>query len=179
MDPLSLAVIVSMESYSRDGAKPLPGACDLTSGADLADVLGTLGHRAELVHADRDLSARLDEGGFDGCLLALHGSLGGSGAVQRMLSERGLPWVGPGAPATSLAFDKIAARQILAYQNLPVPTWVSLGPDEPVERHELALLGWPCVVKPRRSGFADGSRLRETSRSSTSSTLASAWNASL
>ena len=156
MDPRHLAVIVSMESFARDGARPSPDACDLSSGADLAESLQRAGHRAQLVHADRDLEGQLAAGAFDGAVLALHGTLGGTGAIQRVLASHQLPWVGPSGPATALAFDKHAARQVLAYQNLPVPTWVALAPDAPLHHERLALLGWPCVLKPRRGAHGAG-----------------------
>lgn len=145
-----------MESFAQHGAADPAQACDLTAGADLADALAGLGHRVDLLYADRDLGASLDGASYDGCLLALHGTMGGSGAVQTALAQRRLPWVGPSAPAVSLAFDKAATRQVLAYQNLPVPTWVELTPDAPVDHAKLALLGWPCVLKPRRGAHGAG-----------------------
>lgn len=145
-----------MERLGSSDAASAPESCDLTAGADVADALSKLGHRVDLLYADRDLSAHLAGARYDGCFLALHGRLGGSGAVQRAIAEHGLSWVGPSAPATSLAFDKAAARQILAFQNLPVPTWVELSPDAPLDHAKLALLGWPCVLKPRRGAHGAG-----------------------
>ena len=68
---------------------------------------------------------------------------------------RGIPFAGPRASAAALAFDKVRARQVLAYHNLPVPATIALGHDQDVDRRALDLLGWPCVLKPPPRGPTD------------------------
>ena len=135
---------------------------DGQSGQDLLDALTRLGHRATLVTCDPDPLQALDRaaatphGPITACVLATHGSLGGSGTLQGLLELRGIPHSGPPAAATALAFDKLRARQILGCHSLPVPTSLSLGPD--LNRRDLALLGWPAVIKPRRGSLGAGVR---------------------
>jgi D-alanine-D-alanine ligase len=115
-----------------------------------------------LLRADDDLDVTLRQAGVDACLLALHGRLGGGGEVQSLLTMRGIPYFGAGAGTVALAFDKVRARQMLAYHNLPVPAAIALGPEQTVDRRALDLLGWPCVLKPRRGAQGDGvTRLEE------------------
>ncbi len=139
---------------------PVPGRAsetvDLRSGADLVHTLEKLGYRAVLMRADDDLDLTLRQSGVDACLLALHGRTGGSGEVQALLRMRGIPYYGPEASTVALAFDKVRARQMLAYHNLPVAAAIALGPDQPIDRRALDLLGWPCVLKPRRGAQACG-----------------------
>ncbi len=129
---------------------------DGQSGQDLLDALTRLGHRATLVTCDPDPVQALGQAGITACLLATHGSLGGSGTLQGLLELRGIPHTGPSAAATALAFDKLRARQILGCHSLPVPTSLTLGPD--LNRRDLALLGWPAVIKPRRGSLGAGVR---------------------
>jgi D-alanine-D-alanine ligase len=103
-----------------------------------------------------DLPEALRRAGVDGCLLALHGRTGGSGEVQSTLALQGVPYVGAGPTAAALAFDKVRSRQILAYHNVPVPASVALGPAQQVNDRALSLLGWPCVLKPRRGSLGAG-----------------------
>lgn len=147
----TIGVLVSLP-----GPGGLSGAVDVHSGADLVRSLEDLGYRALLVRADDDLDLTLRQSGVDACLLALHGRLGGSGEVQSLLRMRGIPFFGPAASTAALAFDKVRARQLLAYHNLPVPASLALGPDQPVDRRTLDLLGWPCVLKPRRGAHSEG-----------------------
>lgn len=129
---------------------------DGQSGQDLVDALTRLGHRATLITCEPDPVQTLGGAGITACVLATHGSLGGSGALQGLLELRGIPHAGPSAAATALAFDKLRARQILGCHSLPVPTSLALGPD--LNRRDLALLGWPAVIKPRRGSLGAGVR---------------------
>jgi D-alanine-D-alanine ligase len=129
---------------------------DGQSGQDLRDALTRLGHRATVVTCDPDPVQALAHAGITACVLATHGSLGGSGTLQGLLELRGIPHTGPSAAATALAFDKLRARQILGCHSLPVPTSLTLGPD--LNRRDLALLGWPAVIKPRRGSLGAGVR---------------------
>lgn len=151
MATLTIGVLVSVPGPAGVG-----GAVDVRSGADLVRSLENLGYRALLIRADDDLDVALRQSGVDACLLALHGQLGGSGEVQSLLRMRGIPFFGAGAGTVALAFDKVRARQMLAYHNLPVPASLALGPDQPIDRRTLDLLGWPCVLKPRRGAHSEG-----------------------
>lgn len=126
------------------------GVLDLRSASDLIEALGRLGYRAIPLPADDDLDVTLRRADLDAVLCALHGPRGGLGDVQALLTLRGIPFAGPSAPAVALAFDKVRSRQMLAYHNLPVPAAVAMGPGQTPGERALELLGWPCVVKPRR-----------------------------
>lgn len=138
--------------YDRE----IEAAVDLRSAGDLAYALRELGHGAKVLAADEDLDLTLRSTDVDACLLALHGRRGGHGDVQSLLAVRGIPFFGPGAGSVALAFDKVRARQMLAYHNVPVLPAVALGRDMRASERALALLGWPCVVKPRRGAHGLG-----------------------
>jgi D-alanine-D-alanine ligase len=129
---------------------------DAQSGRDLVAALTRLGHSATLLPADDDLDLTLRGARVGACLLATHGTAGGTGALQGLLALRGIPHAGPTAAAAALAFDKLRARQILGFHGLPVPTTVALGPDS--GPRDLALLGWPAVLKPRCGSLGAGIR---------------------
>jgi D-alanine-D-alanine ligase len=150
MRPLTFGVLTST------AAGPSPALADQRSALDLVAALGRLGHRALALLVDEDLDLTLRHSGVDGCLLALHGRRGSRGDIQALLDLRGLPYAGPTGTAAALAFDKVRARQLLAYHNLPVPAAVALGPGRRADERALELLGWPCVVKPRRGAHGEG-----------------------
>lgn len=131
-------------------------ATDLQSGADLCTALRELGHWAHPITVNRDLDLALRHFEIDACLLALHGHRGGRGEVQSLLTMRGMPFAGADATAVSVAFDKVRARQILAFHNLPVPPSIVLGGARKTHDRDLELLGWPCYVKPRRGALGQG-----------------------
>ena len=131
---------------------------DVRSGQDLVAALTGLGHPATLLNADDTLDLQLRAARVTACLIAAHGALGGSGELQGLLGLRGIPFAGPSAAAAALAFDKLRARQILGFHSLPVPATLALQGAQPLDRQALGLLGWPCVIKPRRSSLGVGVR---------------------
>lgn len=133
---------------------------DRQSGGDLVEALARLGVPAVTLTADESLDLTLRRTPVDACLLAAHGEAGGRGQIQAFLELRQIPFVGPSAQAAALAYDKLRARQILAYHSLPVPPTLSLGGETP-SATALGLLGWPCVLKPRRGSHGSGIRLLE------------------
>lgn len=139
---------------------------DGQSGQDLVDALDRLGHRATLIPCGPDPVRTLEQAGVTACVLATHGVLGGSGALQSLLDLRGIPHVGPSAAAVTLAFDKLRTRQILGCHSLPVPTTLAPAaspgaPGPTLDRRDLGLLGWPAVIKPRRGSLGAGVRFLE------------------
>jgi len=171
MRPLTFGVLCSVGPARRPADAPsalghgngvqrldreIEAGIDLASAADLVAALRRLGHRAKPLPVDEDLDLTLRQSDVDACLLALHGRRGGTGDVQALLTVRGIPFVGPGSGAVALAFDKVRARQMLAYHNLPVLPAVALGAELKASERALALLGWPCVVKPRRGAHGLG-----------------------
>jgi D-alanine-D-alanine ligase len=108
-----------------------------------------------VIHADK-LDEGLDEADVDACFLALHGTLGGNGSIQSSLTRRRIPYAGAEAGPVSLAFDKVRSRKVLAHHNLPVPASVVLGKEVQGYERAVGLLGWPCVIKPRRGSLGVG-----------------------
>lgn len=159
MRPLTFGVLTTTDDHAR--SSPL-GPTDQRSARDVVAALGRQGHRAIPLTVDEDLDLTLRHSGVVACILALHGRRGSRGDIQALLTMRGLPFAGPSGTAAALAFDKVRARQLLAYHNLPVPAAVALGPGRRADERALELLGWPCIVKPRRGAHGEGiSRLDE------------------
>lgn len=98
--------------------------------------------------------------GVDLVMVVAHGPLGGSGCLHAATRALGFPVLGPSALAIELAFDKLRARERLQQHNVPVPRSALLGPSA-WDRSELATLGWPCVIKPRRGAGGEGVRRLE------------------
>lgn len=123
----------------------------LRSGAAVSQALRALGHTVcEL--DPRDDSWSLDPG-TDVVFLALHGTYGEDGVVQRRLEALGVPYTGSDAEGSRLAFDKVLTKQRCLAAGVPTPRFtvleaiVSTWPD-----------GWqpPVVLKPVRQGSSVG-----------------------
>jgi D-alanine-D-alanine ligase len=76
----------------------------------------------------------------------MHGSWGEGGALQRVLEQRGLKFVGAGARSARLCMDKHRAKAVLEEQGLPTPAF------ELLRTGQRRILQPPLVIKPPREG---------------------------
>src|SRR6185295_13170700 len=81
----------------------------LKTGAAAAKALRSLGHTVyELDPPNESWSLAPDT---DVVFLALHGTYGEDGAVQRRLEELGVPYTGCNSETSCIAFDKVLTKQ--------------------------------------------------------------------
>lgn len=145
------------------GGISLEREVSLRSGGRVADALSDRGYQVTRVDVDAELVHTLEEGGFDACYLALHGSAGEDGTIQSLLELLDLPYTGPDVLASSIAWNKPIAQGVYAREGLAVPDRVSLsqqafremGASAAVDRIAAAL-GSPVVVKPATGGSSLG-----------------------
>ena len=82
--------------------------------------------------------------------IALHGTFGEDGEVQRILEERGIAYTGEGPAGSELAFDKIRSKEAFRKHDVTTPYWqtVAVGqrPTIPI----------PFVIKTPRQGSTVG-----------------------
>ena len=86
--------------------------------------------------------------------IALHGTFGEDGTVQRLLEKEGILYTGPGPLASERAFDKAQSQTLFKNAGIRVPEFevygdISRVPDKPS-------LPFPLVVKPARAGSSVG-----------------------
>src|SRR5271157_4063571 len=115
----------------------------LRSGAAVAQALRSLGHAVD------ELDPRTDEWALpadtDVVFLALHGTYGEDGTVQRRLDEMGALYTGCDAEASRIAFDKVLTKQRCQVAGVPTAPFLvvnSAGASFPPKFQP------PLVVKP-------------------------------
>lgn len=155
MRPLRVAVIAGGLSLERD--------VSLRSGTRVAAALDGRGHHVTVVDVDQHLVSRLDELAPDVAYLALHGRMGEDGTVQGLLELMGIPFTGPDARASALAWDKGMAKGMWRRHGIPTPDWIALSADAVRDlgaARVLPKLGsrlpLPLVVKPAQGGASMG-----------------------
>lgn len=120
----------------------------LRSGAAVADGLRSEGYRVEEVDV-------VDEtppvpSGVDAVFIALHGTFGEDGGVQRYLHEQNVPYTGSNVAASMAAFDKKVTKQFLAASDIVT------APFEVLRVGDRRTLELPAVVKPTCQGSSVG-----------------------
>ncbi len=123
----------------------------LRSGAAVAKALRSLGHEvAELDPRTPDWNLPAET---DVVFLALHGTYGEDGTVQKRLDELGVPYTGCDAEASRIAFDKVLTKQSCIQAGVPTARFVTV--DSAAETFP-ANFSVPLVVKPSRQGSSVG-----------------------
>ncbi|MHC4467526.1 MAG: D-alanine--D-alanine ligase family protein, partial [Planctomycetota bacterium] len=144
----------------------------------ISDALKSRKHQVKEVEGDKDLIERLGEfmpkvlkGELPGLVFNVSYGIQGQARyahVPSILEMIGIPYVGSGPLAHSLALDKVVAKIIFRQHDLPTPEFVVLNSWE----DELAPdLLYPMVVKPKNESVSFGvtivhneSELREAAR---------------
>ena len=123
----------------------------LRTGAAVANALRSLGHEVHELDPktpDWTLPPKTDV-----VFLALHGTYGEDGTVQKQLDELGVPYTGCDAESSRIAFDKLLTKQSCMEAKVPTARFVTVNNAE---------AAWPLsfdpplVVKPARQGSSVG-----------------------
>lgn len=141
--PLHITVLLGGPSAERE--------VSLKTGTAVAAALRALGHSVQEIDP-RDGQLRLTNP-TDVVFIALHGTYGEDGTVQRQLEAAGLAYTGCGPEASRVAFDKVLTKQRCVAAGVPTPRYLVLNaPNAPFPA------GWapPLVLKPVRQGSSVG-----------------------
>ena len=123
----------------------------LRSGAEVAKALRSVGHEVHEVDP-RNEKWRLPKA-TDVVFLALHGTYGEDGTVQRRLEELGVTYTGCDPEASRVGFDKFLTKQRCVAAGVPTARFLLI--DSPAASWPM---GWdpPIVLKPARQGSSVG-----------------------
>ncbi len=92
----------------------------------------------------------------------LHGTYGEDGTVQGLLEMAGIPYVGSGVLASSVAMDKVFMKVLFREHGLPVAPylyfyrWQWNNREDYWKNQVISKLGFPCFVKPANLGSSVG-----------------------
>jgi len=152
---LKIQVLAGGISHERD--------ISLKSGRRVADALTDAGATVVIREPDEHLFDNIAADKPDVIWLCLHGASGEDGALRDILTLTGVPFVGSTGDSARLSWDKSIAKILVQRAGIQTPpsvtlpkeTFRELNPDS-VLRHVTGSLAFPVVVKPARSGSAQG-----------------------
>ncbi len=133
-------------------------AVSLNSGEQVYQALDKEKYDVRRYDTRTDLARLVAEAGqIDAALIILHGAYGEDGTVQGLLELLDIPYQGAGVLGSSLAMNKLAAKQMYEQWGIPGPAYLAVHqhdnvpPERIIER-----LGLPLVVKPAVGGSSIG-----------------------
>ncbi len=152
---LKVQILAGGISHERD--------ISLKSGRRVADALLDAGAEVIIREPDEHLLSNIKKDKPDVIWPCLHGASGEDGALRDILSLAGVPFVGATASGARLAWDKSIAKVIVAQAGIQTPASVTLPKDtfreldaDGVLKAVTQTISFPLVVKPARSGSAQG-----------------------
>ncbi len=142
-----IAVLAGGTSCERD--------ISLLSGQAVFEALSSQGLPVSLLDPARDFIDQLKKQRITVAFIALHGTFGEDGTVQRMLEEADISYTGPGPSASEAAFHKSKSQPILREAGIPVPEFVVVTKKDAPAASALRM-PLPVVVKPSAAGSSVG-----------------------
>jgi D-alanine-D-alanine ligase len=130
----------------------------LVSGRAVYEALSSQGLSVNLIDPSGDFVTQLKKEKTTLCFIALHGTFGEDGTVQRMLDEADLLYTGSGPLASERAFHKSKAQNLFQKAQIPVPDFFVLRPNEASLKLPPSS-AYPVVVKPSAAGSSVGVHL--------------------
>ncbi|HEX7578242.1 MAG TPA: D-alanine--D-alanine ligase [Verrucomicrobiae bacterium] len=143
MEKLNITVLLGGPSAERE--------VSLRSGVAVAKALRSLGHKVCEMDPKDGKFALPEE--TDAVFLALHGTFGEDGTVQKLLDGLGATYTGCDADASRIAFDKVLTKKLCVEAGVPTAKFLVVESETAPIPKDLPL---PLVVKPVRQGSSVG-----------------------
>lgn len=139
----------------------------LMSGKQIIKALPKEKYNAFLVEVSKDekkavpeLVKKLSQKKIDVAFIGLHGRFGEDGKIQAILESLQIPYTGSGVLASALGMNKIKCTEFLEKFWIRSPKSVAFykgkGKAKKIEEEVRKMVGFPCVVKPNKSGSSVG-----------------------
>jgi len=149
-DPLKVAVLMGGISRERE--------VSIQSGKCVAEALKKAGVNVITSDIKPDALDILDDETIDVFFIALHGTFGEDGQLQKILESKGLIYTGSDSKASRLAFDKWESKKRFTAAGVAMPDSILFEPGKKTAAVEerIRQLGSKYVVKPLREGSTIG-----------------------
>ena len=126
----------------------------LKSGKAVFEALQKINLNVSFIDVNEErFENQIKESGINLAFIALHGRFGEDGEAQKILEKLNIPYTGSDSNASSLAMDKVRAKEAFLNNNIESPKFKWFTQKESVS---LDGITFPCVVKPRYEGSSIG-----------------------
>lgn len=150
MEKIKLALLSGGVSSERE--------VSLNSGKQVLDALDKDKYDITQYDPKTDLQQLvIDADNIDAALIILHGPFGEDGTVQGLLDLLDIPYQGAGVLGSSVAMNKLTAKQLYENAKIPTPPYLAFSMNEKIDVTQVAgSLDLPLVIKPACAGSSVG-----------------------
>jgi len=150
MEKIRLALLSGGVSSER--------AVSLNSGKQVLEALDKDKYDITRYDPKTDLKQLVtDADSIDAALLILHGPFGEDGTVQGLLDLLDIPYQGAGVLGSSVAMNKLTAKQLYDNAKVPTPPYLAFSMNEKINTSRVVeTLNLPLVIKPACAGSSVG-----------------------
>jgi D-alanine-D-alanine ligase len=150
MEKIRLALLSGGISSERE--------VSLNSGNQVLDALDKDKYNIIRYDPKTDLKQLVtDADSIDAALIILHGPFGEDGTVQGLLDLLDIPYQGAGVLGSSVAMNKLTAKQLYDNAEIPTPSYLAFSMNEEINTSRVVeTLNLPLVIKPACAGSSVG-----------------------
>ncbi|MEN8211646.1 MAG: D-alanine--D-alanine ligase [Thermodesulfobacteriota bacterium] len=150
MEKIKLALLSGGVSSERE--------VSLNSGKQVLDALDKDKYDITRYDPKTDLKQLvIDADSIDAALIILHGPFGEDGTVQGLLDLLDIPYQGAGVLGSSVAMNKLTAKQLYDNAEVPTPSYLAFSMNEEINTSRVVeTLNLPLVIKPACAGSSVG-----------------------
>ncbi len=151
---MRVGVLIGVKSSEKEIA--------LKTARNIINALKLRGYDYVEIPIDENVVENIKKSKIDVAIISAHGKYGEDGTIQGLLELLGIPYVGSGVLASALALDKMMAKKIFTFHQIPTPKWKGLSKKELEERDlnnilkDLSYLKKPWIIKPATQGSTIG-----------------------
>lgn len=148
--PRKVAVLMGGRSSERE--------ISIKTGRQISQALTGEGYEVKEIDPAGALVKDLKNFQPDVVFIALHGKYGEDGTIQGLLELLGFPYTGSGVLSSALCMDKVIAKKVMSYEDIPTPSFqvITEQLEQGTGERLIKDFGLPLVVKPARQGSAIG-----------------------
>lgn len=151
---MKIGVLIGIKSAEKEIA--------LKTAKNIINALRIKGYSYVEIPIDENVIEKIKNEKIDVAIISAHGKYGEDGTIQGLLDLIGIPYVGSGVLASALALNKIMAKKVFLFHNIPTPKWIEISKKDLETKDleeilkNLVKLKKPWIIKPATQGSTIG-----------------------
>lgn len=151
---MKIGVLIGTKSAEKEIA--------FKTAKNITNALKIKGYSYVEIPIDENVVEKIKNEKIDIAIISAHGKYGEDGTIQGLLELLGIPYIGSGVLASALALNKIMAKKVFYFHNIPTPSWIEVTKKDLETKDldqilkDIEKLKKPWIIKPANQGSTIG-----------------------